>query len=72
MGSTGTKGSTEKGKAGGKGSTWEERIEGCGEVRWRRYLERACSTGFWEGKCGTKREVWGIERSVGGKERTEM
>ena len=25
--------STGKGNAGGKGSTWEERVEGCGEVR---------------------------------------
>ena len=56
MGSTGTKGSKGK-NAGGKGSTWKERVDGCGEVRWRRDLEGACSTGFWEGKCVKKRKV---------------
>ena len=66
MGVTRTKGSTGEGNAGGKGSTWE----GCGEIRWRRDLELARSTGFWKGKCGTKREVWGIEESAGGKEST--
>ena len=46
MGSTGTKESTEKGNAGGKGSAWEKRVKSCEEVRWERHLERACSTGF--------------------------
>ena len=30
---------------------------GMWEVRWRRDLERACSTGFWEGKYGELKEV---------------
>ena len=72
MRSRGTKGSTGKGNAGGKGSTREERVEGCGEVRWRRDLEQTDSTGFWEGKCGTKREVRGIEGRAGGKGSTGM
>ena len=59
MGSMGTKGSTRKGNVGWKGSTWEERVEGCEEIRWRRDLERACSKGFWERKCEIKREVRG-------------
>ena len=37
----------------------------CKKVSRRRDLERACSTGFWEGKCGTKREVRRIEESTG-------
>ena len=40
---------------GGKG-----KIRMCKEVCWM----RACSTGFWEGKCGTKREGEGIEGSA--------
>ena len=50
----------------GKGSTWKERVEGCGEVRCRRDMERACSTGFWEEECGAKRKVRKIEGSAGG------
>ena len=45
--------STTQGSTGGKNKGKE--------VRWRRDLERACLTGFWEGKCGTKREVQRIE-----------
>ena len=39
---------------------------------WGSTLERECPTGFWEGKCGTKRKVRGIEGSAGGKGRTGM
>ena len=67
-----------QGKHGKYGSEWKhgkkkcsrERVEKCGEVRWRRDLGRACSTGFWEGKCRTKRKVREIEESSGGKEST--
>ena len=41
----------------GKESTRQERVEVCGEVRWRRDLEQACSPGFWEGKCGELKKV---------------
>ena len=37
-----------------------------------RDLERACSTGFWEGKCETKQEVRGIEENAGEKGSTGM
>ena len=50
----------------------EKSFQGCEEVRWRRALERACSTEFWKGKCGTKRKVRGIEESAGGKRSTGM
>ena len=60
-------GSTGKGNAAGKGSTWEERVEGYGGVRWRRNLERACSTGFLEGKCGHCRKC-GRKRKYGNVE----
>ena len=59
-------GNTGKGNARGKGSTWEESVEGCErKYAWGRDLERACSTGFWERKCGIKREVREIEGSTG-------
>ena len=41
-------------------------------MRWRRDLERAGSTGFWEGKCGTKREVRENKGNAGGKGSTGM
>ena len=50
QGSTGEK---EKGK--GKGN----------EVRWRENLKQACSTGFWEGKCGTNMESTGTKENMG-------
>ena len=64
-------GSTEKGNAGAKGNTWGERVEECGEVRWRRDLERDCSKEFWEGKCGTNMESMETKRSTGRKKSTE-
>ena len=50
----------------------EGKGRGMWEVRLRRDLERVCSTGFWETKCGTKRKVREIERSVGGKGSTTV
>ena len=47
------KGSTKEGNAGGKESTWEEWVKGCGEVCWWRDQERACSTGIWEANVST-------------------
>ena len=35
------------------------------EVHWRRDLERACSTGFWEGKCRTNLGSTGMRESAG-------
>ena len=45
--------STIQGNMGGKGK-WKWK-----EIRWRRDLERACSTRFWEGKCGANMESTG-------------
>ena len=45
--------STGKGNAGGKESTWEERVERCGEVRWRRDMD------FGRGSAG-ENEKYGI------------
>ena len=47
-------------------------VKGGKEVQLRRGLEGACSTGFWEGKCGTKREVRGNKGNAGGKGSTGM
>ena len=42
----------------------KRRVEGCGEVRWRRDLVRASSTEFWKGKCGRKRKCENVERDT--------
>ena len=57
--------STGKGNAGGKGSTWKERVSTLKED-----LERACSAGFWKesagqnGKYERKRKYMTVERDT--------
>ena len=53
-------GSTGKGNAGGKGSTWGERVEGCKEVRWNGHAQQDFgrgSMGMWN-ETQAKQEWW--------------
>ena len=62
-----------EGKCGKRKCSRERKYMGeKGRGMWGITLERAYSTRLWEGKCGTKREVRGIEGSAGGKGGTGM